>query len=158
MGFDDPELFKFPVAYLSEPRGLRFNDAEIANFRAYLQKGGFLIIDDFRYREWDYFESQLLKLLPDARVFDIPPSDPIFHSFFEVNDPEHVPQFYDPGLPIFRGVYENNDPTKRLMMAICYNTDISEFWEFSSTGFKPVDESNEAFKVGVNFFLYGLTH
>ena len=44
------------------------------------------------------------------------------------------PNYYDPGKPIFRGIFENNDPTKRLMAIINYNTDISEFWEFSGTG------------------------
>ena len=41
---------------------------------------------------------------------------------------------------------------------INYNTDISEFWEFSDTGFKPIDESNEAYKLGVNYIIYGMTH
>ena len=31
---------------------------------------------------------------------------------------------------------------------INYNTDISEFWEWSDTGLKPIDESNEAYKLG----------
>ena len=41
---------------------------------------------------------------------------------------------------------------------INYNTDISEFWEFSDTGLKPIDESNEAYKLGVNYIIYGMTH
>ena len=85
-------------------------------------------------------------------------SHPIFHTFFEISSLSEIPQYYDPGPPIFRGIYEDNDPHKRLMVAIGYNTDVSEFWEWSGTGFKPIDESNEAFKVGVNFFIYGLTH
>ena len=62
------------------------------------------------------------------------------------------------GRPIFRGIFEDNDPTKRLMVMINYNTDISEFWELSDTGFKPIDESNEAYKLGVNYIIYGMTH
>ena len=33
-----------------------------------------------------------------------------------------------------------------------------DFWEFSATGFRPIDESNEAYKLGVNYIIYGLTH
>jgi len=44
------------------------------------------------------------------------------------------------------------------MAVINYNTDISEYWEFSDTGLKPIDESNEAYKLGVNYMMYGMTH
>ena len=56
------------------------------------------------------------------------------------------------------GLFEDNDPTKRLMVIANHNTDISDFWEFSATGFKPIDESNEAYKLGVNYVIYGMTH
>jgi uncharacterized protein DUF4159 len=159
MAFDDPEIFKYPVSYLCEP-GPRFywTDEEAANFRTYLLKGGFVIVDDFRWQDWDYFENQMRKALPEARFVDLDGTHPIFHAFFEIPHPELTPQNYDPGQPIFRGLYEDNDPKKRLMMIIAYNTDISEFWEWSGTGFRPIEENNEAFKIGVNFFMYGVTH
>jgi hypothetical protein len=79
-------------------------------------------------------------------------------SFFEIDDLDIVPQAYNSGQPIFRGVYEDNDPTKRLMMIINYNTDISQFWEWSGTGLRPIDQTNEAYKLGVNYIIYGMTH
>ena len=45
-----------------------------------------------------------------------------------------------------------------LFAIVNFNTDVSNFWEFSGTGFRPVEESNEAFKLGVNYIMYGLTH
>src|SRR5262249_43996646 len=127
-------------------------------FRNYLLKGGFLIVDDFRAFHWDNFETQMRRILPDVRFFDLDVSHPIFHSFFEINSPTEIPQYYDPGQPVFRGIHLDNDPQKRLLGVIAYNTDISEFWEWSGTGFKPIEEDNEAFKLGVNFVIYGLTH
>ena len=158
MALDDAEIFKYPLVYLCEPGAWYVTEGEATNFRAYLQKGGFLIVDDFRYEHWNNFEAQMRRILPDVRFFDLDASHPIFHSFFEINSLAEIPNYYDQGAPIFRGVYEDNDPTKRLIMAIGYNTDVSEYWEWSGTGFKPIDESNEAFKVGVNLFIYGLTH
>ena len=155
---DDEELFKYPVAYLCEPGDWTMTDREAATFRAYLQKGGFLIIDDFRFQHWGNFEQQMRRILPQAQFFDLDASNPIFHSFFEINDLHIVKNYYDPGEPIFRAIYEDNDPSKRLMVMINYNTDISEFWEWSDTGFKPIDESNEAYKIGVNYVIYGMTH
>jgi len=60
--------------------------------------------------------------------------------------------------PSIRGIHENNDPRKRLIAIINFNTDNSDFSEYSGTGLKPVDESNEAFELGVNYIIYGLTH
>jgi uncharacterized protein DUF4159 len=158
LALDDPELFKYPLSYLCEPGGWYVTDEEAANFRVYLQKGGFVIVDDFHWDDWANFESQMRRVLPGVRFIELDVSHPIFHSFFEISEPQKIPQFYDAGEPVFLGVYEDNDPGKRLMMAISYNTDISEFWEFSGTGLRPIDESNEAFKIGVNFFMYGLIH
>ena len=48
--------------------------------------------------------------------------------------------------------------SKRLMAIANFNTDVSDFWEFAMTGFKPIEESNEAYKLGVNYIIYGMTH
>ena len=55
-------------------------------------------------------------------------------------------------------MYEDNDPKKRLMIVAAYNTDMSEFWEWSDTGYAPIEANNEAYKLGVNLFMYGITH
>ena len=161
LGFDDPEIFKYPVSYMAEPGYLDLTDTEVAGFRAYLHKGGFVIFDDFSDRRggWGNFEAQMLRVLPGARFVDLAASHPIFHSFFEIDDLDIIPQFYDTDVkPVFRGVFEDNDPAKRLLVMVNFNTDISEFWEFSDTDIKPINESNEAYKLGVNYIMYGMTH
>jgi len=157
---DSPDLCKYPLAYMAEPGFLTLTDGEVAAFRTYLLKGGFVIFDDFAERRggWDNFEAQMRRVLPEGRFVDLDASNPIFHAFFEIPNLDIIPQYYDTGKPIFRGIYENNDPTKRLLVMVNFNTDISEFWEFSDTGLKPIDESNEAYKLGVNYIIYGMTH
>jgi hypothetical protein len=39
-----------------------------------------------------------------------------------------------------------------------YNNDVSEYWEWSDESIFPVAASNEAYKLGVNYLIYGLTH
>jgi Domain of unknown function (DUF4159) len=96
--------------------------------------------------------------LPGARFVDMQASHPIFHSFFEINSLEDFPQAYNAGRPIFRGLFEDNDPAKRLLMIVNYNTDVSQYWEWSGQGLRPIDDTNEAYKLGVNYIIYGLTH
>ncbi len=159
-----PLLFKYPVAYMTEADFWAMTDSEALNLRKYLLKGGFIIFDDFRdnwqdgFMGWSTFTTQMHRVLPDANIVDLTPSDPIFHSFFDVNSFDIVPQYYDRGRPIFRGIYEDNDPHKRLMVMINFNTDVSNFWEFSDEGWFPVAESNEAYELGVNYLIYALTH
>jgi hypothetical protein len=165
VGFDDPALFRYPVAYMTEPGFWTLSDVEAAGLRAYLQKGGFLIFDDFRrdgqYNTgggWGQFEGNIHKALPEARIVDLAPSMQVFHTFFEIPSFDIIPQAYDRGRPVLRGIFENNDPGKRLMVVVNYSTDVAQYWEFSATGFRPIDESNEAYKLGVNYVMYGLTH
>jgi hypothetical protein len=158
LGIGDPEIFKYPIAYLCEPGPMfDMSEDEVGNLRDYLNKGGFLIVDDFRAHDWPYFEQQMLRVLPAAQFHDIDQTHQIFNSFFAIKTLD-VPQNYDIGPPIFRAIFEDNDPAKRIVVMINYNTDISEYWEFSATGFKPIDETNEAYKIGVNYIIYGMTH
>jgi hypothetical protein len=167
---DDPNLFKYPVAYVIEVDWWAMTDGEAAALRTYLQKGGFLIVDDFKPRRfrgglgsdfgsgWEVFAAQMKRVLPGGRFVDLDASHPIFHSFFEINRLDIIPQAYIAGQPVFRGLYEDNDPRKRLQMIVNYNTDVSQFWEWSGTGLRPINDTNEAYKLGVNYIIYGLTH
>ena len=162
---DDQELSKYPIAYITEPGWWRLNDEEAAALRAYISKGGFLIVDDFKVEGdfapgggWEPFEENMKRVLPGARVVELTPQHPIFHAFFEINSLNDFPQAYNAGRPVFLGIHEDNDPKKRLMVVINYNTDISQYWEWSGRGLRPFDETNEAYKLGVNYIIYGLTH
>jgi len=155
---DDPELHKFPIAYLSEPGYWVMNDAEAKGLREYLLKGGFLIVDDFMGREWNNFEQQMLRVLPGARIVPMEVSHPIFDSFFHL---QSLKMTY-PNRPSiqaeFHGIFEDNDPNKRLMVIINYNNDIGDYMEWSSDDLYPVNLTNEAYKFAVNYVTYGLTH
>jgi Domain of unknown function (DUF4159) len=161
---DDPEIFHYPVLYIIEVSWWTLTEKEAAGLRSYLQKGGFVIVDDFKMPGdfgspgWEPFEANMKRVLPDVRFYDMQASHPIFHSFFEVNDLDIIPQAYNYGKPIFKGIYEDNDPSRRLQMIVNYNTDVSQFWEWSGTGLRPIDQTNEAYKLGVNYLYYGLTH
>ncbi|GIW51225.1 MAG: hypothetical protein KatS3mg081_0580 [Gemmatimonadales bacterium] len=158
---DDPEIFKYPVAYLSEPGFWTLSDEEATNLRNYLLKGGFLIVDDFEGAHWINFEAMMRRVLPDAVFVELDPSYPIFHSFFDIDSLEYLTYGNyrsARGPATYYGIFENNDPKGRLMVIVNYNNDIGDYWEWSDTGFFPIELSNEAYKLGINYIVYALTH
>ena len=164
LALDDPEIFKYPLIYIIEVSWWNMTDREGTALGEYLQKGGFVIVDDFKAEGdfgssgWVRFADNMRRVMPEGRFVDMDTSHPIFHTFFEIKSLTNFPQAYNAGQPIFRGLYEDNDPTKRLQMIVNYNTDISQYWEWSGRGVRPFDETNEAYKLGVNYIVYGMTH
>jgi len=153
---DDPELMKYPVAYLCEPGFWDPSEAEVLGLRNYLAKGGFIIFDDFFGGHWYNFETQMRKVLPQARLVPLDASHPIFDSFFHIEQLDFGAD--QRGRPQYYGIFEDNDPAKRLVAVVNYNNDIGEYWEWSDTGMMPVEPTNEAYQLGVNYVVYGMTH
>ena len=56
------------------------------------------------------------------------------------------------------GIFEDNDPRKRMLAMINHNSDLAEYWEWSATGMFPVDITSDAYKLGVNYIVFGMTH
>lgn len=164
LSLEDPEIFRYPVLYIIEVSWWNITDKEARNLRAFLDKGGFLIVDDFKTAEWrggrgwDQFADNIARVNPEAKFVDLDVSHPLFNQYFQITSLDIFPQAYNAGKPVFRGVFEQNDPAKRMQIFINYNTDISQFWEWSARGFRPVADTNEAYKLGVNAIMYGLTH
>jgi hypothetical protein len=163
MAFDDEEMFKHPVIYMVEPGCWTMFDPQVAALRAYLQKGGFLIVDDFPRSTrgcandtWGNFEVQMARVFPEARWIQVTAEHPIFDSFFRI-DPATVPMPYNLGdRPEYWALFEGNDPTKRMYVIANYQNDLSEYWEASASGRFIVADSNEAYKIGINQFIFGL--
>ena len=157
LSLDDPELFSFPIAYMAEPGFWSMTDKETEGLRSYLKKGGFIIFDDFAGQHWMNFETQIRRVLPKARPVVLTTAHPIFDSFYRITSLEYEHPYYRGLKSVFYGIYEDNDPSKRLVAVINYNNDMSEYWEFSDEGMFPLDASNEAYKLGVNYIIYALT-
>lgn len=164
LSLEDPEIFKYPLIYIIEVSWWRITDREASNLRAFLDKGGFVIVDDFKTAEWrggrgwDQFADNMQQVMPGAKFVDLDVSHPLFSQFFTIKSLDIFPQAYNAGQPYFRALFEDNDPGKRMQMFINYNTDISQFWEWSARGLRPIEDTNEAYKLGVNAIIYGLTH
>ena len=157
---DDPGLAKHTVAWLTEPGYWVPTDAEAKGLRNWLQRGGFLIVDDFYYqRQWDVFERSMRMVLPDVKFFRLDAAHPIFNGFFALKklDGMHHPAT-TAAVAEYYAVYEGNDPARRMLAVISFNNDIGDYMEWSGDGWYPVNLSNDAYKFATNFIVYGLTH
>ena len=155
---DDPEIFKYPVLYVSEPGYWSLSDAELANLRDYVLKGGFLIFDDFAGSDWYNFYEKITALLPGIVPVRLDATHPIFHAFYDIDS---LDGFVHPlqWIPSeFYGLFEDNDPNGRMMGIVNYNNDIGEAWEWSDAGWIPIEITNEAYKLGINYIVYAMTH
>lgn len=157
LSLDDPELFKYPLAYIVEPGYWGPTDAEVLALRTWLLKGGFLIVDDFAGNDWYNFEEQMRRVLPQGRLTRLDASHPVFDSFFRIESLELYHPYWAGFQSEFWGIFEDNDPAKRLMVMVNYNNDIAEYWEWSDRDFAPIELTNEAYKLGINYVIYAMT-
>ena len=160
-GWTIPELLKFPIAYLSEPGYWYPSDSEALGLRTYLAKGGFLIVDDFHFEhEWQVFETRCARFCRTRGSTGCRDASGVQQLLLDQVARRPYPgRLGEQGLMgEFYGIHENNDPTKRLKVVINYNIDIGDYMEHSGRGWYAVVPTNEAFKFGVNYFIYGLTH
>jgi hypothetical protein len=162
------DLFQYPMIYSGEAGQMVFDDADAANLREYLTRGGFWMIDDFWGTfEWSNFELQMKKIFPDREIVDIPLNHPIFHIFYDIEDKMQVPNIgyaFDPGTPTWeqdgyepyvRGIF---DHTGRLLVFINHNTDLMDASEWADEPLYPHKFSAYSYKIFSNAVVYALSH
>jgi hypothetical protein len=158
LDLDDPEIFENPILYMSEPGYWSTTDAEAANLRAYLLKGGFLMFDDFEGSgHWRNMVEQMRRALPELEFLPLTVEHPIFHSFFSIQT-LNVPHPSVNVPPAYFGMFENNDPTGRMIALANWNNDLGDYWEWSAEGLYGADPTNDAYRLGVNYIVYAMTH
>jgi hypothetical protein len=157
---EDPRIFQYPILYLVEPGYWRVTEGEIVRLREYLLKGGFIIFDDMDDRQMYRLSETMRRVLPELQFVQLEPDDAIFDSFFAI-DPRTLwfgAAGYRGDQIDFWGIYEGNDRSRRLLAVAGNRGDLGDFWEYSDLGFFPIDITNEAYKVGVNYIVYAMTH
>lgn len=163
---DDPELRRFPFLYALEVGDMDLTEAEIEGLRGYLEAGGFLLVDDFwGTREWENFERQIARVLPGRPIVEISVDHPLLHQFFDIDEIIQVPSLYnarggptyerDGRVPHLRGIFDEDGD---LMVAINWNTDLGDAWEWSEQPDYPLEYSNFAYEMAINFIVYAMTH
>jgi hypothetical protein len=167
----DPDLFRCPFLFMTDPGSVRFSEAEVEGLRTYLQKGGFLWADDlWTERAWGYFEEEIRRILPDRPIEELDISHPLFTTHYVVPEIPQIPSFQswsrsgggtsefppETDVPHIRAIFDDEG---RLLVLISYNTDIADGWE--REGDVPdffYNFSPAAYGLAINVFLWAMSH
>ena len=163
---DSDDIFNYPWVYAVMVHTWTFNDVEAKRLREYLLKGGFLMVDDFHGSEdWESFMNGMRMVFPDRPVEDLSNKDEIFHVLYDLDDRFQVPgeqwirsgQTYekDGFVPKWRAI---RDDKGRIMVAICFNMHLGDAWEWADDPEYPETFASMAFREGLNYVVYGMTH
>jgi hypothetical protein len=162
------------MLFLENVEMLRFSELEVIGLRTYLQKGGFLWVDDFwGERAWEQWEQEFAKAMPanEYPIEDVPMTDPIFQSMFEITEVPQVSniRFWrasrgentsergeESAVPHFRAVRDRHG---RIVAVMTHNTDVSDSWEREGDDPEFFHQfAPSGYALGINVFLYALTH
>jgi len=163
---DSDDIYNYPWVYAVQVANWTFTPDEAKRLREYLLKGGFLMVDDFHgTADWERFMAGMRQVLPDRPVEDLTDGDEIFHVLYDLSDRFQVPgeQYVNTGrtyekdgyVPKWRAI---RDDKGRIVVAICHNMHLGDAWEWADIAEYPENFSSMAFRIGVNYIVYGMTH
>jgi len=163
--FND-ELFNYPWIYAVEVGALVLNPREASILREYLLRGGFLMVDDFHGRwQWDQFEEAMRQVFPARDIVELDSDSEVFHTLYDLPDRIQIPgiralmgnQTHEHGgvNPHWRGIIDEHG---RVMVAINFNMDLGDAWEHADDKRYPERYTAMAYRLGVNYVVYAMTH
>ena len=159
INLQDDQIFDYPWLYAAEVGQWLLTDVEVAQLREYLDRGGFLMVDDFwGAYEWQIFVESMERVFPDRPIVEIDENDPVMHIVFEVDKSTQIPgaNGVPPGnIPHWRGIYDDEG---RLIVAINFNMDMGDAWEHARDSFYPAAMTAMAYRFAVNYIVYSMTH
>lgn len=162
----DDAIFDYPWMYAVEVGHWQLSDVEAERLREYLLRGGFLMVDDFHgTNEWLYFTESMNRVFPDRPIVDIADASEILHVVYDVDERVQIPGIVsimngttfeqDGVLPEWKGIYDDRG---RLMVIINHNMDLGDAWEHADYPYYPEQFTSLAYRFGVNYVVYAMTH
>ena len=161
---DGDEVFNWPWLYAVQVGEWGLTPAQAKVLREYLLRGGFFMADDFHgTEEWEVFQESMKLVFPDRPILEIENSDAIFHTVYDLDTryqiagAEHLRTGYKKdGIGAhWRGIFDDKG---RIMVAISFNSDIGDSWEWADDPRYPEKYSALGIRIGVNYVVYAMTH
>jgi hypothetical protein len=163
---DGDDVFDWPYLMLGLPGYWDLTDDMVAKLREYLLRGGFIFVDSFYGQaQWDGFEAGVRRIFPDREIKELADDHSIFHTVYHLDGKHSVPHFEEfsgragylsgGSVPHWRAVLDDDG---RVMMAIAFNNDVSDSFQWADDPRYPGDGAALGLRVAVNFAVYALSH
>lgn len=147
----DPNLWAQPFIYLTGHGNIRLTEEEVQILRKYLTSGGFLHADD-NYGLDESFRREIKRVFPDKELIELPASHPIYHVMYDLNGLPKVHQ-HDGKRPQGLGLIHEG----RVVVFYSYESDLGNGWEDADRYNNRPEVRENAFRMGVNLFLYAMS-
>lgn len=146
------DLFKYPFVFMTGHGNITMNSSEIQNLRRYLDRGGFLFIDD-DYGMDEYVRPLLNQIYPDGELIELPFSHPVFNQAF--NFPQGIPKVHehDNKPPQLLGLFVDG----KLVLLYGYESNISDGWADQEIHNVSEPLRQQSLQMGANILMYVLT-
>lgn len=166
----DDRVYEYPWIYATQVAYWDLSENEIRRLRDYLFRGGFLVVDDFHGPEdWAVFRSSMERILPGRPILDIDETDQILRVLYDIKERTYIPGLRHlrrgPGgaihvqpqaiPPTWRAIYDDKG---RMLVAINFNMDIGDAWEHADLPEYPEAMTALAYRFGINYIVYSMTH
>ena len=169
VSMDNDDLYNYPFIYAVVVQDWSFTPEQAKRLQEYLLRGGMLMVDDFHGTDdWQNFMNGMRMVLPDATKYpveDLADKDEIFHVLYDMDDRFQVPgeQYIRSGRTYEKDGYVAKwrairDDKGRIIVAICHNMHLGDAWEWADDPNYPEQFASMAFRVGLNYVMYGMTH
>jgi hypothetical protein len=150
------EVFDYPFAIVSEPGEMALTDQEVDNLRQFIQRGGFVVMDDFDgARDLATLQRNLHRAFPDRDLVRLTIDHDVFNVFYRIDALNIMSPYLVDGEPLFYALFNQEG---RISVVACYNNDLENFWDYIDRGEYPLKPSIEAFRLGINFVIYSMSH
>lgn len=150
-----PEIFQYPFAYISEPGEMEMTDAEVANLREYIERGGFILIDDFDTWHMDNLREEMHRVFPDRNFERLSVDNPIFNLVHEIESLDSMAPYVAGDDPVYYGL---DNSMGQIAIVALHNNDFANFWEWYGNPGYPLAPAADAFRMGTNFIVHAMTH
>jgi hypothetical protein len=152
----EADVFDYPFAYISEPGEMNLTDKEVENLREFVNRGGFVLLDDFDGPlQLNNMREQVGRAFPDRHWVAIDIDHRLFHMHFDLDD-LHAMDPYVPGG--YTTYYAMHNDEGAIVMIAGHNNDLANFWDWYDQPGTPIGPATDAFRLGVNYMVYALTH
>ncbi|MFA8341861.1 MAG: DUF4159 domain-containing protein [Rhodothermaceae bacterium] len=150
---NDPKIFNYPFLFITGHGNIKFSESEISNIRKYIERGGFIYIDD-DYSLDKAVRREFKKIFPENNFIELPFSHEIYHTLFQFEYGPPKIHEHDKKPPRGFGLFVNG----RMSVYYTFESNPSDGWADQRIHNDDETIRRKALEFGTNIIVWALTN